>query len=239
MFGCLPLDGPHREGGLLAGLRTYLPLRRTTLTQQLFGPRPKFRRPYPSGIANSARLRRSPKGRARWTCGCWRTGSWSITYFILCRSSRDCLKTLRRSRAKGCTPLDPQRFSGPCENCRKFRLPGKPEASLKIGKARLLCMGLFFKNPMFPHPLRRKRGAESGLLITTEAMVAELPKRTSGSLELLGWNGATWGRSAFSARRNDQQLPNSTTTTPAAGPIYQINRAPTMAIRQRNGLRQD
>ena len=23
MFGCLPLDGPHREGGLLAGLRTY------------------------------------------------------------------------------------------------------------------------------------------------------------------------------------------------------------------------
>ena len=34
MFGCLPLDGPHREGGLLAGLRTYLPLSRTTLTQQ-------------------------------------------------------------------------------------------------------------------------------------------------------------------------------------------------------------
>jgi hypothetical protein len=29
MFGCLPLDGPHREGGLLAGLRTYLPLSRT------------------------------------------------------------------------------------------------------------------------------------------------------------------------------------------------------------------
>ena len=39
MFGCLPLDGPHREGGLFAGLRTYLPLSRTTLTQQLFGPR--------------------------------------------------------------------------------------------------------------------------------------------------------------------------------------------------------
>jgi len=35
MFGCLPLDGPQREGGLLAGLRTYLPLRRTTLRQQL------------------------------------------------------------------------------------------------------------------------------------------------------------------------------------------------------------
>ena len=67
MFGCLPLDGPRREGGLFAGLRTYLPLRRTTLTQQLFGPRPKFRPPYPSGIANSARHRRSPKGRARWT----------------------------------------------------------------------------------------------------------------------------------------------------------------------------
>ena len=30
--GCLPLDGPHREGGLFAGLRTYLPLSRTTLT---------------------------------------------------------------------------------------------------------------------------------------------------------------------------------------------------------------
>ena len=29
------------------------------------------------------------------------------------QESRDCLKTLRRSRAKGCTPLDPQRFSGP------------------------------------------------------------------------------------------------------------------------------
>ena len=25
-------------------------------------------------------------------------------------------------------------------------------------------MGLFFKNPMIPHPLRRKRGAESSLL---------------------------------------------------------------------------
>ena len=32
MFGCLPLDGPHREGGLLAGLRTYLSLSCTTLT---------------------------------------------------------------------------------------------------------------------------------------------------------------------------------------------------------------
>ena len=36
MFGCLPLDGPHREGDLLAGLRTYLPLSRTTLTQPTF-----------------------------------------------------------------------------------------------------------------------------------------------------------------------------------------------------------
>ena len=36
MFGCLSLDGPHREGGLPAGLRTYLPLSRTTLTQQEF-----------------------------------------------------------------------------------------------------------------------------------------------------------------------------------------------------------
>ena len=30
-------------------------------------------------------------------CGCWSTRSWSITYFILCSSSRDCLKTLRSS----------------------------------------------------------------------------------------------------------------------------------------------
>ena len=42
MFGCLPLDGPHREGGLLAGLRTYLPLSRTTLTQQFFGSAPQL-----------------------------------------------------------------------------------------------------------------------------------------------------------------------------------------------------
>jgi hypothetical protein len=28
MFGCLSLDGPHREGCLLAGLRTHLPLER-------------------------------------------------------------------------------------------------------------------------------------------------------------------------------------------------------------------
>ena len=48
MFGCLPLDGPQREGGLLAGLRTYLPLRRTTLTQQLFGPAPNFGDPTPA-----------------------------------------------------------------------------------------------------------------------------------------------------------------------------------------------
>ena len=40
---------------------------------------------------------------------------------------------------------------------------------------------------MIPHPLRRKRGAESSLLITTEAMVAELPKRTSGSLGAIAW----------------------------------------------------
>src|ERR1700730_7720646 len=38
MFGCLPLDGPHREGGLLAGL----PLSRTTLTQQFFGSAPQI-----------------------------------------------------------------------------------------------------------------------------------------------------------------------------------------------------
>ena len=42
MFGCLSLDGPHREGGLLAGLRAYLPLSRTTLMQQFLVPRPKI-----------------------------------------------------------------------------------------------------------------------------------------------------------------------------------------------------
>ena len=58
MFGCLPLDGPHREGGLLAALRTYLPLSRTTLTQQFFGSAPRISATPPSGIANSARHRR-------------------------------------------------------------------------------------------------------------------------------------------------------------------------------------
>ena len=128
MFGCLRLDGPRREGDLLARLRTYLPLRRTTLTQQLFGPRPKFRRPYPSGIANSARHRRSPKGRAdarAGRCGCWITRSWSITY--LCGSSRDCLKTLRSSfnSARASRVYWPC-FGGaqaarapPCFNCRR------------------------------------------------------------------------------------------------------------------------
>ena len=58
MFGCLPLDGPHREGGLLAGLRTYLPLSRTTLTQQFFGSAPQISATLPSGIADSARHRR-------------------------------------------------------------------------------------------------------------------------------------------------------------------------------------
>ena len=43
---------------LLAGLRTYLPLSRTTLTQQLFGSAPQILATPPSGIANSARHRR-------------------------------------------------------------------------------------------------------------------------------------------------------------------------------------
>jgi hypothetical protein len=58
MFGCLPLDGPHREGGLLPGLRTYLPLSRTTLTQQFLVPRLKISTTMSSGIANSARHHR-------------------------------------------------------------------------------------------------------------------------------------------------------------------------------------
>ena len=64
MFGCS--DVYHwmgREGDLLAGLRTYLPLSRTTLTQQLFGPRPKFRRPCPAA---------SPILRVIVACGSWK-----------------------------------------------------------------------------------------------------------------------------------------------------------------------
>ena len=58
MFGCLPLDGPHREGGLLAGLRTYLPLKSHNLDATIFWFRaPNFGDPA-SGIANSARHRR-------------------------------------------------------------------------------------------------------------------------------------------------------------------------------------
>ena len=58
MFGCLPLDGPHREGDLLAGLRTYLPLSRTTLTQPTFWYASQISATLPSGIADSARHRR-------------------------------------------------------------------------------------------------------------------------------------------------------------------------------------
>ena len=43
MFGCLPLDGPRREGGLFAGLRTYLPLRRLLLLLRLIRSAPLFR----------------------------------------------------------------------------------------------------------------------------------------------------------------------------------------------------
>ena len=83
MFGCLPLDGPHREGGLLAGLRTFCA--------------PNFGDPAPAASpilrVIVAHRRDARAGR----CGCWSTRSWSITYFILCSSSRDCLKTLRSS----------------------------------------------------------------------------------------------------------------------------------------------
>ena len=49
MFGCLPLDGPHREGGLLAGLRTYLPLRSHNLDATIFWFRaPNFGDPAPA-----------------------------------------------------------------------------------------------------------------------------------------------------------------------------------------------
>ena len=152
MFGCLPLDGPQREGGLLAGLRTYLPLRRTTLTQQLFGPRPKFRRPYPSGIANSARHRRSPKGRARWTCGCWRTGSWSITYFILCRSSRDLPEDIAQIQSQRVHPARSAALQWAVSDVATVEsvpdlATGKHEASLKIGKLGYFAGDCFSKIP--------------------------------------------------------------------------------------------
>ena len=58
MFGCLPLDGPHREGGLLAGLRTYLPLKSHNLDATTFWSAPRISATPPSGIADSARHRR-------------------------------------------------------------------------------------------------------------------------------------------------------------------------------------
>jgi hypothetical protein len=36
MFGCLPLDEPHREGGLLAGLWTYFPFKSHNLDATTF-----------------------------------------------------------------------------------------------------------------------------------------------------------------------------------------------------------
>ena len=60
MFGCLPLDGPHREGGLLAGLRTYLPLRRHNLDATFLVPRPKI-----STSPSGTRLDPEPKGAPR------------------------------------------------------------------------------------------------------------------------------------------------------------------------------
>ena len=49
MFGCLPPDGPHREGGLLAGLRTCLPLRSHNLDATIFWFRaPNFGGPAPA-----------------------------------------------------------------------------------------------------------------------------------------------------------------------------------------------
>ena len=48
-------------------------------------------------------------------------------------------------------------------------------------------MGLFFKNPMIPHPLRRKRGAESGrrccLYGGGAAVSARDPQRFSAASE--------------------------------------------------------
>ena len=74
-----------------------LALKAHNLDATIFGPRPKFRRPYPSGIANLRVIVAHRRDARAGRCGCWSTRSWSITYFILCRSSRDCLKTLRSS----------------------------------------------------------------------------------------------------------------------------------------------
>ena len=71
---------------------------------------PNFGDPTPSSIANSARHRRSPKGRARSDLRLLENGVVGITYFILCRSSRDCLKNSIRSASVG---------RERCCNCRK------------------------------------------------------------------------------------------------------------------------
>ena len=98
MFGCLPLDGPHREGGLLAELRNVLALKSHNLDATIFWLRAlNFGDPAPvaSPILRVIVAHRRDARAGR--CGCWSTRSWSITYFILCSSSRDCLKTLRSS----------------------------------------------------------------------------------------------------------------------------------------------
>ena len=53
-------------------------------------------------------------------------------------------------------------------------------------------MGLFFKNPMIPHPLRRKRGAESGhgrQMTSSQRRTwrSDLAKSHKASLEAPSW----------------------------------------------------
>ena len=51
MFGCLPLDGPRREGRLFAGLWTYFALKAHNLNATTLVRAPNFGDPTPSGIA--------------------------------------------------------------------------------------------------------------------------------------------------------------------------------------------
>ena len=70
MFGCLSLDGPHREGGLLAGLRTLLALKAHNLDATTFWSAPQISATLPQRhrqFCASSSLTEGTRGRARWT----------------------------------------------------------------------------------------------------------------------------------------------------------------------------
>ena len=76
MFGCLPLDGPHREGGLLAGLRTYsnsLSSASSWIQSDKFWSRQDFNKKYAKNVVvcrsrriRSRQVRAAPQKIARY-----------------------------------------------------------------------------------------------------------------------------------------------------------------------------